>query len=152
MRAGTENLAGIAGFGAAAAAAAKGLSAMTEVERLRNSLEQGLREITPDIAVFGAGEKRLPNTACFALPGTSAETLLMALDLDGISVSSGAACSSGKVGASHVLLAMGVEEWLARAALRVSLGWNSTSEDISRFLDSWRRIAQRRGSRKNAAG
>ncbi|MGE0005909.1 MAG: cysteine desulfurase family protein [Parvibaculaceae bacterium] len=136
-RAGTENLAAIAGF--AAAAREKRL----EIKALRDHLERGLE----GAVIFGAEAERLPNTSCFALPGLSAETLLMALDLAGFAVSSGSACSSGKVAKSHVLAAMGVAPALAGAAIRVSLGWTTTAEDVEQFISAWRRI----GARRNAA-
>jgi cysteine desulfurase len=94
--------------------------------------------------VIAADAERLPNTTCVALPGASAETLVVALDLAGVAVSAGAACSSGKVGASHVLEAMGLEPALARAAIRVSLGWGSTERDVAAFADAWARVAARR--------
>jgi cysteine desulfurase len=101
---------------------------------LQQRLEQGLRALDPDVVLFGAGTARLPNTSCFALPGTRAESFLIALDLDGVAVSSGAACSSGKVEGSHVLAAMGAAADLSGGALRVSTGWDSKAEDIDRFL------------------
>lgn len=134
-RAGTENVPGLAGFGAAAAEAA-----LLEVERLvglRNHLETGLAAIDPDAVVFAVAAPRLPNTTCLAVPGTAAETLLIALDLAGLAVSSGSACSSGKVVRSHVLDAMGIPAELARGALRVSTGWASTAADIDRFLEAF---------------
>ena len=122
-RAGTENVAGIAAFGAAAAAALVDLGADAgDMRTLRDRLEAGLRSASPDIVVFGAGAERLPNTTLFALNGMKAETAVIAFDLEGVAVSSGAACSSGKVQPSHVLAAMGVPPQLARAAVRVSLG------------------------------
>lgn len=133
LRAGTENVAGIAGFGAAAAA----WTAMSS--ELRDRFEHGLKG-----PVFGRGAARLPNTSCFALPGIAAETSLMALDLDGVMVSSGAACSSGKVRPSHVLKAMGVPDELARCALRASFGWNSTQADVDAALASIARLVERR--------
>ncbi|HEV2603143.1 MAG TPA: cysteine desulfurase family protein [Microvirga sp.] len=133
-RAGTENVAAIAGFGAAAEAARE---AMTEdaarIRGLRDELEAVLGRIAPDAVIFGAGVERLPNTVAFAVPGLRAETALIAFDLAGVAVSSGSACSSGKVKRSHVLQAMGVEPALAEGAIRVSLGWNSTKEDVFRF-------------------
>jgi cysteine desulfurase len=125
--AGTENLAGIAGFGAAAKTALRDLSKMTIA--LRDDFESELHVLSPHAEIFGATAERLANTSNFALPGISAETAVMALDLDGVCVSSGAACSSGKVRPSHVLKAMGVSEDLARCALRVSFGWNSVEAD-----------------------
>jgi cysteine desulfurase len=134
-RAGTENVAAIAGFGAAARLAA------AEIEReaprlavLRDRLAQRLRETAPEAVVFGAAAPRLPNTLAFAAPGAAAATLLIALDLAGVAVSSGSACSSGKVTPSHVLAAMGVEPGLAAGALRVSFGWASRDEDVDRFV------------------
>src|SRR5436853_5105424 len=110
QRAGTENVAAIAGFGAAAEAAACSLRSEAEhMKALRDGLERKVLQIAPDAVIFGAMVERLPNTSCFAVPGASAETLIAALDLAGVAVSSGSACSSGKVGKSHVLAAMGVE-------------------------------------------
>jgi len=141
-RAGTENLAGIAAFGAAAKAA-QNLEESGRVGRLRDSFELALRSRFPDAVIFGAESPRLPNTSNFALPGIPAETALIALDLDGVMVSSGAACSSGRVEPSHVLQAMGVADALARCALRVSLGWNSTETDIEEAIASIERLSAR---------
>ncbi len=135
LRAGTENVAGIAGFGAAAAVCA-GMSSV-----LRNRFEAGLPGST---IIFGKTAPRLPVLSCFALPGIAAETSLMVLDLDGVMVSSGSACSSGKVRPSHVLRAMGVSDELARCALRVSFGWNSTDADVDAALTSIGRLVARR--------
>jgi cysteine desulfurase len=151
LRAGTENVAAIAGFGAAAEAAARGLQAnAARMEALRGRLEAGLKAATPGAIIFGSEAERLPNTTLFALPGVSAETAVIAFDLDGMAVSSGAACSSGKVQASHVLAAMGVSPALARAGLRVSLGWTTTESNIDRFLDAWIKVA--RGLLKEGRG
>ena len=133
-RAGTENLSGIAGFGAAAEAAARDIDSATMA--FRDRFEAGLKRMAPDTVVFGANVLRLANTSNFALPGIPAETALMALDLDGVRLSSGAACSSGKVKLSHVLAAMGVKEDLARCALRASFGWSSTEADVEAALVS----------------
>ncbi len=127
QRAGTENVAAIAGFGAAA----RTVMDSSEVEanrmrELRDRAEEAVLRIAPQAVIFGSDVERLPNTSAFAVPGVSAETLLMALDLDGVAVSSGSACSSGKVGRSHVLAAMGVEPELAGGAIRVSFGWSSS--------------------------
>lgn len=135
-RAGTENLAAIAGF--AAAIEEKRL----EIKVLRDHLESGLE----GAVVFGGKSERLPNTSCFATPGLSAETALMALDLAGFAVSSGSACSSGKVAKSHVLAAMGVAPDLANAAIRVSLGWTTTARDVDQFISAWSRIKVRRNA------
>ena len=132
-RAGTENLAGIAGF----AAIAK--ENILEVKALRDQIELTLE----GAVIFGRGASRLPNTVYFTHPGMSAETLLMNFDLEGVAVSSGSACSSGKVAKSHVLVAMGVAPDMARGAIRVSLGWNTTGEDIEHFTTVWRRISAR---------
>lgn len=133
-RAGTENVAALAGFGAAAKAV--GLEPAAEaarLARLRDACERRLREAAPDAAVFGAEAPRLPNTLAFAIPGIAASTLLMRLDLEGVAVSSGSACSSGKVTSSHVLAAMGVAPDRAAGAIRVSLGWASGESDVEAF-------------------
>jgi len=133
-RAGTENVAAIAGFGAAArlAASDSGPEA-TRLAALRDRLAHRTGEMAPDVVVFGASAPRLPNTLAFAAPGVAAATLLIALDLAGVAVSSGSACSSGKVTPSHVLAAMGVAPDLAAGAIRVSLGWASRQTDVDRF-------------------
>jgi cysteine desulfurase len=142
MRAGTENVAGIAGFGAAAAAASrKREEEAADMVALRNLLEDGLRAVAPQTAVFGAGAERLPNTTLFSLEGMKAETAVIAFDLEGVALSSGAACSSGKVQPSHVLAAMGVSPPLLRGAVRVSLGWETTAADVEWFLGAWRKVA-----------
>jgi cysteine desulfurase len=142
-RAGTENVAAIAGFGAAAASAARDLAAEgPRLAALRDGLEARLKAEFPQTVVFGAPADRLPNTSLFALPGMKAETAVIGLDLAGVAVSSGAACSSGKVAASHVLAAMGVPGALARGAIRVSLGYSTQEADIERFLVAWRRLAE----------
>jgi len=143
LRAGTENVAGIVAFGAAAAAALAGRSReAARMGGLRDQLEAGLLAITPEATIFGRDAvPRLPNTTLFALPGIKAETAVIAFDLEGIAVSSGAACSSGKVQPSHVLAAMGVSGPLQRGAVRVSLGWNSGEADLEKFLGAWRKLA-----------
>jgi cysteine desulfurase len=142
-RAGTENVAGIAGFGAAAGVARQSLAAGAERARfLRDRLEAGLRAVMPETVVFGAEAPRLPNTTLFAVPGIKAETAVIALDLAGIAVSSGSACSSGKVQASHVLAAMGVASALARGAIRVSLGPSTAESGIDAFLDTWFKVSR----------
>ncbi|MBI3196337.1 MAG: aminotransferase class V-fold PLP-dependent enzyme [Rhodospirillales bacterium] len=133
-RAGTENVAGIAGFGVAATEASGGLA----TAEWRDRLEATLLDIAPVARVYGAGAGRLPNTTCVSMPGVRAETQVMALDLAGICVSAGAACSSGKVTRSAVLLAMGVEPAEAETALRISFGWSTISEDIERLIAAWR--------------
>ena len=138
-RAGTENLSGIVGFGAAAEAAG-GLDAT-----LRDRGEVALRAIAPNARVFGAGAKRLPNTTYISMPGVPAETQVMALDLAGVCVSAGSACSSGKVHRSAVLAAMGIEDAEAGSAIRISFGWNSQSGDIDRLIAAWRDLYIRVG-------
>ena len=138
-RAGTENVAGIAGFGAAAEAAGRGL----DVAPLRDRVEGALRAIAADARVFGAGAVRLCNTTCISMPGVKAETQVMALDLAGVCVSAGAACSSGKVTRSPVLLAMGVDPAVADTALRISFGWNSQPQDIDCLIAAWRDLYTR---------
>jgi cysteine desulfurase len=134
-RAGTENVAAIAGFGAAARlAAAEAEPEARRLAALRDRLAQRLCESAPEAVVFGAAAPRLPNTLAFAAPGAAAATLLIALDLAGVAVSSGSACSSGKVTPSHVLAGMGIEPELAAGALRVSFGWASRDEDVDRFV------------------
>ncbi len=143
-RAGTENVAAIAGFGAAAREAAEGLLAEgPRVAVLRERLEAGLREIAAETVIFGAAAERVPNTTLFAVPGLKAETVLIALDLAGIAASSGSACSSGKVTASHVLEAMGVAPGLAAGAVRLSLGRNTTETEVEGFLIAWRKLVSR---------
>ncbi len=142
LRAGTENVAGIAAFGAAAAVARRERAAeAAHMLALRELLETGLRAISPAVVIFGAKAERLPNTTLFTVPGMKAETAVIAFDLAGVAVSSGAACSSGKVQPSHVLAAMGVLPPLTRGAVRVSLGWNTTAADIESFLNAWRKLA-----------
>lgn len=137
-RAGTENLPGIVGFGAAAAITQAALA--TEAERLaalRDRLEAGLLAFAPDTAIFGRGAPRLPNTSNFATPGLTAETTLIKLDLAGAALSSGSACSSGKVKRSHVLAAMGIDPAMTAGALRASLGWTTCEADIDLFLAAY---------------
>jgi cysteine desulfurase len=138
-RAGTENVAAIVGFGAACEAAKE-----IETDRmavLRDRLEEGITSATPSTVVFGKTAPRLPNTTLFAVPGLRAETAIIAFDLNGVAVSSGAACSSGKVQASSVLAAMGVDPALARGAVRVSLGWSTSEAEIDQFLKTWKTLA-----------
>ncbi len=142
LRAGTENVAGIAAFGAAAATARRQLAEeAAQMRALRGLLEDGLRTVSPQVVILGGAAERLPNTTLFALEGIQAETAIIAFDLEGVAVSSGAACSSGKVQPSHVLAAMGVSPALGRGAVRVSLGWTTTETDIERFLNAWRKLA-----------
>ena len=151
LRAGTENVAAIAGFGAAAAVVGSCRAQEAACMRAqRDRLEAGLRAISPDTVIFGADAERLPNTVLFAVPGVKAETAVIALDLEGIAVSSGAACSSGKVQPSHVLAAMGVDPALARGAIRVSLGPQTTEIEIDCFLHAWTKLGK--GLNKRVGG
>jgi cysteine desulfurase len=143
LRGGTENLTGIAGFGAAAREMAATLDRMAGVGRLRDAMEARVRTLASDAVIFGAGAPRLPNTSCIALPGMTSEAQVMALDLAGVAVSAGSACSSGKITPSHVLTAMGAPAALAGAAIRVSLGPGATETDIETFLETWARLAAR---------
>lgn len=149
-RAGSENVSGIAGFGAAARAAQDGLGTFAELASLRDRMEACIADVAPDAVFFGGGVERLPNTSNISAPGLDAETLLMALDLDGIAVSAGAACSSGKVGRPRILDAMGVDDDLARGAIRVSLGWSSEPADVDGFVESWSRAYARARARAGA--
>ncbi len=143
-RAGTENVAAIVGFGAAAEDAA--LKVCEEVGRLsdlRDNLETGIRSIAPNATILSSAALRVPNTTCFAVPGINAETAVIAFDLEGIAVSAGAACSSGKVGPSQTLAAMRIEPEISHAAVRISLGWNSTVTDVVRFLEVFAQVHER---------
>ena len=135
-RAGTENVPGIAGFGAAARAAREGLTDFARLGRWRERIENRLRQHA-DSRVYGFGAPRLANTSCLTMPGVEAETQVIQLDLAGVAVSAGAACSSGKVEPSRVLAAMGVDANEAATAIRVSLGWNTTEDDADKFVEAW---------------
>ena len=151
LRAGTENVAAIAGFGAAAEAARRNLQAhASRMAALRERLEASLKGAMRNVVIFGADAERVPNTTLAAVPGMKAETAVIALDLAGFAVSSGSACSSGKVQPSHVLAAMGASAELARGGVRISLGWTTTESEIDYFVDAWIKVAeallkQRRG-------
>ncbi|WP_183451621.1 cysteine desulfurase family protein [Microvirga lupini] len=152
FRAGTENVAAIAGFGAAAEIALVNLEQEAgRLRALRAEAEVELRRIAPDTVVVGAQAERLPNTFAFAIPGLKAETALIAFDLAGVALSSGSACSSGKVKRSHVLDAMGVEPAVAEGVLRVSLGWSTTKEDVIRFAEACERVVGTLYKRKASA-
>ncbi len=136
-RAGTENVAGIAGFGLAAELALKDFEDFQKLAILRDKQEKALKEIAPEIIFFGQNAERVANTSCFALFGIASKTQLMNLDLAGIAVSGGSACSSGSAKGSHVLAAMGASEEEIASALRVSLGWDTKPADIDRFIEVW---------------
>jgi cysteine desulfurase len=150
-RAGTQNLPGIAGFGAAAEVAAAELPAMTRLAAWRDRAEQEIRAAASDALVLGASAPRLPNTSCIAMPGIPAETQVMALDLAGVMVSAGAACSSGKVRPSHVLRAMGLADGIAGCAIRLSLGWSSTAFGLDAFVAAWLDFHAHARARRSAA-
>ena len=138
-RSGTENVIGIAGFGAAAVAAKRDLEngVWERVEKLRDDLEDALASAAPDIIFFGKDVARLPNTSCFAVPGWKGETQVMQMDLAGYAISAGSACSSGKVKESRVLRAMGFDSVTASSAIRVSMGPTTTEAEVMAFADTW---------------
>ncbi|MCB1392420.1 cysteine desulfurase family protein [Nitrobacter sp.] len=140
-RAGTENVPGIVGFGAAVMAAeASRVTDMARIQTLRNRLEEGLGQ-TQGGVIFSQEIARLPNTTLFGVPTLKAETAVIRFDLEGVSVSSGSACSSGKVQPSHVLKAMGYGPEITRSAIRFSLGWETTEADIDRTIKTWRKLS-----------
>ncbi|RIA56690.1 cysteine desulfurase family protein [Dichotomicrobium thermohalophilum] len=153
-RAGTENFPAIAGFGAAAEAVQRDLQTgdgIGAVQPLRDRLERELKRIAADAWIAAENASRLPNTTCVAVPGLHGETLVIAMDLEGIAVSAGSACSSGKVERSHVLDAMGLDNETASGAIRISLGWSSTDAEVERFLSAWQAIYERRKHESAAA-
>jgi cysteine desulfurase len=149
LRAGTENLAGIGGF--AKAAELIDIKEYRKLGVLRDKLEAELKKLAPALRIFGFDAPRVHNTSMFALPGVSSESQLIALDLAGICVSNGSACSSGTVKASHVLKAMGVPDAVAGSSLRVSLGWNTHANDVDLFIQKWTEMYDRVKSRVSAA-
>lgn len=136
FRAGTENVAGIVGFGAAATTVGLPVS----IQQWRDEIEGVLRATRHDIVIHGQDAPRADNTICFSIPGVDAQTMLMKFDLHGVALSSGSACSSGVVKPSHVLLAMGVTADVAASSLRLSMGWNTTRADIDGFVDVWHKV------------
>ena len=146
-RAGTENVAGIAGYGVAARIAAARLEDFAALGARRDGLEARLRGIAGDAAVIGQGAPRLPNTSKLVMPGVASQTQVIAMDLEGISISAGSACSSGKVEVPHVLAAMAVPETLALSAVRLSMGWATTGDDLERYAASWAALWKRAGAR-----
>jgi cysteine desulfurase len=143
-RAGTENVPGIAGFGAAARAAGRDLDGFAALARWRDRIAAAALAARPDAAIHAAAAPRLPNTLCLGLPGMAAETQVMALDLAGFAVSAGAACSSGKVARSHVLAAMGAGADAAGSAIRISMGWATTGREVEALIAAWTKMAARR--------
>jgi cysteine desulfurase len=141
-RAGTENVAAIAGFGAAARSAHDGLAETARVGRLRDRLEAGLRRATPQVVIVGEKAQRLANTSCVALAGVAAETQVIRFDRAGFAISAGSACSSGKVGASRSLAAMGLPLDLARSAVRISIGAATREHDIDAFIAAWTELTR----------
>lgn len=151
-RAGTENVPGIAGFGVAAKLAMDDdPRAMAARGAWRDRLERQALAVAPRATVFGAERARLPNTTCLSLPGMPGDVQVMALDLAGVAVSAGSACSSGKVAPSRVLRAMGATAEEAATAIRISLGWASEEGDVDRFLEAWTILARRAGGMNTAA-
>lgn len=149
LRAGSENLSGIAGFGAAAHALTDGEGERARIAHLRDHFEAALKQAAPESVIFGVKQDRLCSTSCFAIRGVTAETALIGLDLDGVMMSSGSTCSSGKVSVSHVLTAMGVEQGFAACALRASFGWSSAMEDVNAAVASLAKLRERIGGRKS---
>jgi len=147
-RSGTENVAGIAAFGNAAVEAMSALGDMNRIATLRDHLEASIKTECPDAVIIGADSDRVANTSCIALPGVSGETQVMHFDLAGICISSGSACSSGKVKKSHVITALGYDEDIANASIRVSLGWNSTETDIDAFIKAFKTLYDRTASKR----
>ncbi len=142
-RAGTENTAGIAGFGAAAQDALNNLKSYQHLEKYRNELEASIKATSPECIFYGQNAPRVANTTLFSLPGAPSETLMMALDLENIAISNGSACSSGSVKPSHVLKAMSATDKEATSAIRISMGWDTKEDDIAAFITAWKKITPR---------
>ncbi len=142
-RSGTENLAGVLGFAEAAKQSSADKALGPRLALLRGQLEDGLRNLSSDVVIFGETVNRLPNTTCFGEQGIAAETAVMSLDLAGVAVSAGSACSSGKAARSQVISAMGWDDQLASASIRVSMGWGSQEQDVERFLSAWKEVRGR---------
>ena len=146
-RSGTENLIGIAGFGAAASVVEASLQHMEQLEVLRDNMEARLQDIAHEAVVFGQKTDRLPNTSCIGMPGVRNELQVMAFDLMGLCISAGSACSSGKVASSHVLAAMGVDDAIGGNAIRISLGWSTQPSDVDQLIEAWEEIFRRQESK-----
>lgn len=149
-RPGTENLAGIAGFARAVSLVPQNLQKMANVALLRDHIEHEIQLFAPDARIFGSQANRLPNTSVIMMPDVSSETQVMAFDLAGICISAGSACSSGKVKPSHVVLAMGGSREQALSTIRVSLGRDSTEQDIEAFIAVWKKLYDRQRNRKRS--
>lgn len=143
QRAGTENVAGIAGFGLAAEMAAAEIAEYNKLAALRDRMERGMMAAAPHLVIYAKNAPRVPNVTAFSLPGVDAQTILMGLDLEGMAISRGTACGSGAVKPSHVIAAMAGPDAPHDGALRISMGWNTTAEDINDFLAAWNKIAER---------
>jgi cysteine desulfurase len=143
QRAGTENTAGIAGFGLACELAIRDLVKFQSLETLREKLENGLKEVAPELVLYSTNVNRVANTLAMSLPGIATKTQVMSLDLDGIAISGGSACSSGKEGSSHVAQAMDVPKEQIIGASRVSIGWDTKETDIDEFIKAWSKMYQR---------
>ena len=143
FRAGTENVAGIVGFGVAAEMGARSLAEFALLGAVRDRLEQRLGQFAAGVRVIGSGALRLPNTSCVTMPGAASESQVMALDLAGVAVSAGAACSSGKVARSHVLEAMGIDDQDANCAIRISMGWRTSEADLDLLFNAWTELFTR---------
>ncbi|MBK18137.1 MAG: cysteine desulfurase [Rhodospirillaceae bacterium] len=144
LRAGTENVPGIVGYGVAAECALVGLDNFGGLANLRDDLELRIQELEPNVQIIGKNLDRLPNTSKILTKGLTSEVQVMGLDLDGVSISAGSACSAGRVEMPYVLAAMGVPEELGLCAVRVSLGWTTTGEDVDRYIEAWQKLYDRK--------
>jgi cysteine desulfurase len=151
LRAGTENIAAIVGFAEAAQlAVSKGKEEREKVKEIRDFIEFEIKKISPEAEIFGTKAERLPNTISIYLPNSTSETHLINFDLEGVAISAGSACTSGRVVTSHVLIAMGVDAEKAKSAIRISLGWNSTLNEAKQFLSIWQKIYEKNKQKKAA--
>ena len=145
---GTENLAGIASFGAAAKEALIGLDDFAKLASLRDAIDKAIITTECGSMIFGLDVERLPNTTCLTMPGVDSDTQVMAFDLAGIGVSSGSACSSGRTQTSTVLKAMNAPADHAKSVIRISMGWNSRKSDVETFISAWCELSSRESVRK----
>jgi len=150
LRGGTESVAQIAALGVASHIAGKRMETYTQLSRLRDMMENRLKEVAGGLTVFGIDADRLPNTSKIMMPGVSSETQVIALDLAGVEVSAGSACSAGRIEPPYVLTAMGVDDKDALCALRISLGWSTSKGDIELLISEWTKIFKRAASQYNA--